>query len=366
MALLFVVALHLQSAVPWYWFSQPAGWMRPFRIPRGGGFGVDAFFVLSGFLITALLLSDEANNGRVRFAAFYRRRALRLLPALVTFALIYLVYEWATSLPRAHEPSSMLSVVFYYSNTWLHRVPMSPGLGHLWSLAVEEQFYVVWPLCLSLFLGLRRRLTPTVATLVSAIVFIAVRRAYMWDHGTTWLPLYTRLATRGDALLVGCLIAQLWVRRKLPRRGIQIAGWIGLCYFLYLVRVGASDSFLYRGGYTLIAVSIGFVLLAVLETRWVFNRFLTLSPLRAIGRVSYSTYIWHLPIFVAVQRYGGGWRPPVQAAVALGLVALATCGSWFLVERPFLKWKDRLEKRGRRERGSAHKSKPTKLRPIST
>ena len=365
-AVLLVVALHLPEAVTWYLFYAPAGWMRPFRIPRGGGFGVDAFFVLSGFLITAILLSDQARNGRVRFGAFYRRRALRLLPALVTFAAIYLVYEWSTSLPGAHEPSSILSVVFYYSNTWLHRVPTSPGLGHLWSLAVEEQFYLVWPLCLSLFLGLRRRVTPTVVVLVAAIALIALRRAYLWDHGTSWLPLYTKLATRGDALLVGCLIAQLWVRRKLPRRGVQLAGWVALGYFIYVVRVGLSDSFLYRGGYTLVAFAIGLILLAILESNWLVNRFLTLRPLRAIGRVSYGIYIWHFPIFVAVGRYGVTWRPLVQAAVALSLVALATCGSWFLVERPFLRWKDRLEKQNRPRRERADKSKPAKFLPIAT
>ncbi len=365
-AVLLVVALHLPLAVTWYLFYRPSGWMRPFRIPSGGGYGVDAFFVLSGFLITAILLSDQARNGRVRFAAFYRRRALRLLPALVTFAVIYVVYEWATSLPSAHEPSSMLSVVFYYSNTWLHRVPMSPGLGHLWSLAVEEQFYLVWPLCLSLFLGLRRRVTPTVIILVTAIALIAARRAYLWDHGTSWLPLYTRLATRGDAMLVGCLLAQLWVRRKLPKRGIQLAGWVALGYFLYIVRVGLSDSFLYRGGYTLVAFAIGLILLAILETNWMVNRLLTLRPLRAIGRVSYGIYIWHFPIFSAVGRYGYTWRPPVQAAVALALVALATCASWFLVERPFLRWKDRLEDQNHPRRQSTDKSKPARFLPIAT
>ena len=124
------------------------------RVTKGGGFGVDAFFVLSGFLITAILLRDQAKGGPVRFGAFYRRRALRLLPALFVFVGLYLYYAWITGLPGAHEPSSVLSIIFYYSNTYQHRVPMSPGLGHMWSLAVEEQFYLLWPLCLALFLGL--------------------------------------------------------------------------------------------------------------------------------------------------------------------------------------------------------------------
>jgi len=332
-AVLLVVVHHLKYPVPWLLSHES----------NGGGFGVDAFFVLSGFLITAILLRDQATGGRVRFLAFYRRRAMRLLPALIVFLVIYVFYEWVTSVPGAHEPSSMLSILFYYSNTWLHTVPMSPGLGHLWSLAVEEQFYLIWPLVLALFLGLRRRLAPTVIVLVAAIAFIAIRRREMWIHGTQWIWLYTRLATRADALLVGCLIAVLWVRNKLPKHGMQIAGWVALAYYAYIVRVGAGNNFMYRGGLTLIAVAIGFILIAVLETNWIVNRALRIRPLRAVGRVSYGLYIWHLAIFTAVARIDRSWPPLTQAVVCLGLTALATCGSWFLVERPFLRWKDRLE-----------------------
>ncbi len=130
------------------------------------------------------------------------------------------------------------------------------------------------------------------------------------------------------------------------------------------MRRGAGDPFLYRGGFTLIALTVGVILIAVLETDWVVNRFLRLRPLRAVGRVSYGLYIWHLAIFNAVTRYGRFWNPWWQTIVALGLTAVATCASWFLVERPFLRWKDRLEHayRERQERekpaerpGSAHR-----------
>ena len=204
---------------------------------------------------------------------------------------------------------------------------------------------MIWPACLALFFGLRRRTAPVVGILVATIAFVAIRRAVMWNHGTSWLVLYTRLGTRADALLVGCLLAELWVRRKLPKRGVQLAGWLALAYFLYIVRVGAGNPFLYRGGFTLIALSLGLILLAVLETDWVVNRVLRLRPLRAVGIVSYGLYIWHLPIFTALARYDRSWPPVMQISVALGLTALVTCGSWFLVERPFLRWKDRLEPR---------------------
>ncbi len=156
LAVLLIIVHHLPVAVP-YLFH---------RLTKGGGFGVDAFFVLSGFLITAILLREQNSGGRVRFGAFYRRRALRLLPALVVFLIFYVFYEAVTNLPKHHEPSSALSILFYYSNTWLHRTPQSPGLGQMWSLAVEEQFYFLWPLCFALFFGLRRRFSVTVALMV--------------------------------------------------------------------------------------------------------------------------------------------------------------------------------------------------------
>jgi len=124
---------------------------------------------------------------------------------------------------------------------------------------------------------------------------------------------------------------------------MQLAGWVGLVYYLYLIRVGVGNNFLYRGGFTLIAVAIGFVLIAILQTDWLVNRILCLRPMRLLGRVSYGLYIWHLAIFTAVLRYGRWWPPLLEGSVALSLAAVATCGSWFLVERPFLRWKDRME-----------------------
>ncbi len=334
LAVLLIVVHHLPVAVPWLFFHH--------RPTKGGGFGVDMFFVLSGFLITAILLRDQAHGGRVRFGAFYLRRAMRLLPALVFFLAVFLVYVWSTDLPGAHEPSSALSILFYYSNTGFRRLPMSPGLGNFWSLALEEQFYLLWPLCVALLVGARRRTGTVVVLLVGAIIAVAVHRAIMWDNGANWVRLYSRLDTRADALLVGCLLAHLWVRDKLPKRGIQTAGWIALVFFLYLVRVGASNDFLYRGGFTLIALSVGMIMLAVLESPWPVARVFRLWPLRALGRVSYGLYIWHLAVFTAVLRYGRWWAPVVQAIVALALAGVATAISWIFVEQPFLRWKDRM------------------------
>ena len=315
------------------------------RLVRGGEFGVDAFFVLSGFLITALMLRDQAIRGGVRIGAFYRRRAMRILPALIVFLAAYELYAVTTHLPtlHAHSHASTLSRalndIFY---PW-RLLASSTGTSHLWSLAVEEQFYLVWPLCVTLFLGIRRRTTTATFVLVAAIVAIAVHRAILWYHGVFWAVLYTRLDTRADALLVGCLLAHLWVRDKLPKRGLQVPAWLALAVYLYVVGVGASRAFLYWGGFTLVAIAIGVILAAVLESPWPVTRLLRLRALRAVGRVSYGLYIWHLAVFTAVGRYGKTWSPATQLAVALAVAAFATYASRIIIERPVLRWKDRLE-----------------------
>jgi hypothetical protein len=124
---------------------------------------------------------------------------------------------------------------------------------------------------------------------------------------------------------------------------LTILAWPALAFFLYGVEHGLPDSFLYRGGYTIVALAVALVLLAVLESSWKVNAFLRLRGLRVVGRISYALYIWHLLIFPAVGHYGGHWEPVVRLAVALALSAFAVTASWMFVEQPFLSWKAKLE-----------------------
>jgi peptidoglycan/LPS O-acetylase OafA/YrhL len=112
-------------------------------------------------------------------------------------------------------------------------------------------------------------------------------------------------------------------------------------FYLFCVVHGVSDGFLYMGGFTAVAIAVAVVILAVLESTWSGARFLRLRLLRTVSRVSYGVYIWHLAIFVAVARYTHHWAPAIRLLFALSLAALACSGSWVLVERPFLRWKDR-------------------------
>jgi peptidoglycan/LPS O-acetylase OafA/YrhL len=330
----------------------------PFIVPTGigghlidgyvdGGFlGVDMFFVLSGFLITALLLGEESRHGSIRLGSFYGRRALRLLPALYVLLVVHLIYAKVVGLPLDNELMTIRWALVYATN-WqvvFHFFTVAQGLGHLWSLAIEEQFYLVWPLLLILFLSLRRGAGTVTTFLVALIGLVALRRFLMIADGTSTLLIFTRTDTRVDSLLVGCLLASLWVRRRTPTRNLAPAAWVAAAAIAACVAFSRYDHhFLYQGGFTVFAVAAATLILAAIDGDWAGNRLLCTAPLRLLGRVSYGLYLWHLPIFYAVAREWPDWPPVARVVVALALTALFTAASWHFVERPALRLKRRLE-----------------------
>jgi len=315
----------------------------------GGFLGVDIFFVLSGFLITALLLREQLDHPRVRFGSFYARRALRLLPALFVLLAVHMVYvAIAEPYTLAREFANARAAVLYYANYYVvwHFFDAVGDLGHLWSLSVEEQFYLVWPAILILFLGIRRP-AGYVATLLGVMIaVVAIRRAVLWEGGTGWLPLFNRTDTRIDSLLVGALLASLWVRGRTPTKGLAPAAWIASGILLLCVEFARGDeAFVFLGGFTLVAVIVAVLILATIDSDWPGNRVLALAPLVAVGRVSYGLYLWHVPVFWAVSRWGSTWSDGARVVVALGATAVLTVLSWFLIERPALHWKRRFERK---------------------
>ena len=267
-----------------------------------GSLGVDVFFVLSGFLITALLLRDDG-EGHVRFWPFYRRRAMRLLPALYAVVFVYWFYAMVTDLATRNLEPVLVSILFYYRN-WLMQIDtvrddVVPGMGHMWSLAVEEQFYLVWPAVTALFLGFRRRLSVIVTVLVVGILVVDVHRALLWEHGANFLRLGVRTDARADSILIGALIAHLWVRYKTPVRHTAIPACVATVVFAICLFHVSGMSFYLDGGLTLVAACVGVVMLALLADNWFAWPF-KLGWLRAIGRVSYGLYLWHFPIFYVV------------------------------------------------------------------
>jgi peptidoglycan/LPS O-acetylase OafA/YrhL len=325
---------------------------------RGGLLGVDTFFVLSGFLITALLLTEHGRNGRIDLPAFWVRRARRLLPALLTVLVAtvltgrFLLDNDDLGLLR----TDALAALAYVANwrmiirgTGYVAATAAPSpLQHTWSLGIEEQFYLLWPLALTGLLAWRPDRCArwalmaccTAGTLTSAVLcarFYApdsISRAY---YGTD---------TRAQALLIGAgLAALLWpavtdpVRRHRAGSRFTATGLLGAAGVgttLWLWHVASDDaSWLYRGGLTIAALATAAVVaLVVLHPRSGIARFLASAPLAGAGRISYGIYLWHWPLFSYVTAEATGLSRWLLLTVRLAGTLLLAMLSYHLIEQP--------------------------------
>ncbi len=324
------------------------------RWAQGGLLGVGVFFTLSGYLITDLLLSQWETTGRMRLADFWRRRARRLLPAL--FVMLTVVAAWVTLLDRQQLPAirgAVAASAAYVGNWWLiaqhssyfaQFAPPMP-LDHLWSLAVEEQFYLVWPWLLWLGLHWVRGRPWGFTRLAVATLLLAVASAVAMDllyrPGYDPTRIYYGTDTRAFAVLLGAALAIVWPSRLLGSEVTASARWIldgigaaGLAVIIVLiVRTSEYSPFLYRGGMVLLSVGTALVVGAAASPVSRLGLMLGWRPLRWIGVRSYGIYLWHYPIIVLTTPRGGRDSPVramAQLAAAIGVAAL----SWRFVEEP--------------------------------
>jgi len=343
------------------------GWL------QGGFFSLDIFYVLSGYLITGLLLGEYRRRGSIKLSAFWLRRARRLLPALV------IVLVAVTALVRFAQPAglypdfrlSSLSALFYFSNWWqiasssnyfFVTGPVYP-LTHTWSLAVEEQFYLVWPLVVLAVLHLAGTFSRAVRFMAVVSVFgavaSAIEMASLYSPTANTTRLYFGTDTHAQSILVGsslaCILTIIQMRRG--REGmapaatspilrtvltvVGLAGFAGtLTLTVLLVGTSAID---YRGGFFLSALSAAAIVLgAVCVPGGVIARVLSLRIIMWVGTVSYGAYLWHYPVFVYLDAgrvgFGGIGLLLLRSGVTFALAAT----SFYLVERPVMEgtfWK---------------------------
>lgn len=311
----------------------------------GGFLGVDVFFVLSGYLITTLLVDEHDLRAEVSLGRFYARRGLRLLPALVPLFLVVGVLWVLRPYPSALGPVGSGVAVLAYVGNWIVAASHD-GLGylsHTWSLAIEEQFYLLWPLA---FLWATRR-APAARIgpwLVGLAALIGIVRFAGWlTLGTTALLYVT--PTRADGLVLGCGLAL--TLRALPQLGAwrfarhRAVGWIALATLVALFVVTAeSEAFAYLGGVSAAVIAAGALIVNLeLTPLSALGRVLAVQPLPAIGRISYGLYLFHYPI--ALYLYRPTDRTPATFGLELGLTFAIATASYLLIERPALRLKTR-------------------------
>ena len=335
-ALAVAMVIFDHAAVPWL---------------RGGFVGVDVFFVVSGFLISALLLHEVTATGRVRIGHFYARRARRILPA----ATVVLV---ATSVFAALELSTTKVVeivqdvrwaAFFAANVHFARLgtdyfeqdrAVSP-VQHFWSLAVEEQFYLVWPVLLLVvaLVGAARGMLRVVTVLLCGTWLLSLIWSVVLTPRSPTAS-YFSSATRAWELATGALLALAGhLLPRIPRLVRHVLSALGLVG-LVVAAVSYDSSTPFPGWRALLPVLGAAALLAAGAAGEVgAGRLLTLSPLRYVGDISYSLYLWHWPVLVLGAKYVGDSRSTMETVVMLSVVlALSVC-SYHLVENPVRRWR---------------------------
>jgi peptidoglycan/LPS O-acetylase OafA/YrhL len=320
------------------------------RVLPGGFLGVDVFFTLSGFLITAILLAEFCRRGSIDIRRFYLRRARRLLPALFLMLSVVTVAAWLVDDGQLAQLRGDVLAALSYSTNWTQIVWARSYFGqldtpsllqHLWSLAVEEQFYLLWPVLLvaAVAFGRRRSLLRLPLGLAGGSLVVM---AVLYHPGADPARVYYGTDTHVAPMLIGAALAVLVAstdssRRLRPRRalvdmmalgGLVTLGWA-------CVHVGYYSGGLYRGGYLLIGLASAGVIWAASRRDTVFGALLGTAPLVWLGQRSYAIYLWHWPILVLAQaKLHHPVHGPAQIGVALAVTVAISDLSFRLVERP--------------------------------
>ena len=336
-AVLLVVGLHYGEI----WAKQRSGGLLP-----GGYVGVDIFFVLSGFLITTLLVGESAKTGEVRFRHFYARRALRLLPALYALLVAHYFYTLWVGGSLDDERTAIVSVVLYVANfaqVYGLKSMINSGIGLTWSLAIEEQFYVLWPALLVFGVLRFARTRATILCVIGGGALLsAIVRFVVWNFGAHYPAAYMRPDCRADGLLLGALCAFLWRWDLVPTKWLVRAAAVGAVFLAYVAVFVKAGEFMFDVGFALASLAAAALVLAVANGGRGFAPVMAWAPLRVIGRVSYGVYLWHgLCLRVALrQLHTTNKLELLLVSVALTSVVVAT--SWFVIEQPFLRLKRRV------------------------
>ena len=335
-SILLVVVSHVANGSDWP--------NNAFRTVLGnGGLGVNVFFVISGFLITTLLLREFSLTGGINLRQFYIRRAFRILPPYYVYlaAIAWLGAAGIFSLP----PHALTRATFFLWDYW--PAPDAWYLEHMWSLAVEEQFYLVWPLLLVWALH-RKRPRLAVGIALAVILLSPIIRVGTYYLAPEFLRthLHFMFHTRADSLMVGALCALTQNSRYFEQAYQSVAryAWVAALFALVgspLLTRAYGGAYVYLIGYTVEGASIALTMVWLIRNpESILGRILNSRAAVQIGVMSYSIYIWQT-IFL----YPGKLSFPGALPFSLLLIAICASFSYYMVERPSLHLRDRLTKR---------------------
>jgi peptidoglycan/LPS O-acetylase OafA/YrhL len=320
-------------------FMPPTGVQVLDRLVEVGGFGVSIFFVLSGFIITHLLIREESSKGRVSIPLFYARRALRILPPLLAFLCFLAI---GTLLGVFQVPVIDFWAGLFFVRNYFGTAPES---GHLWTLAIEEQFYLIWPLVFVFFSYPNTRIT-----IISAIVFLSpFWRQFCYylaggaENVNSW-----RTDLRLEPIAIGTFLAILLsmpkVREILQKSYLRSTLASAFCIFTLFLTVYTNALDIpviraFRGTLSFLAVA-GLINCCIHSPFSIFTRLLELKPVVWVGTLSYSLYLWQQPFASQIGKMAPAWfrQAPINLVFAFGL-AIA---SYYLLERPLMSLRKKL------------------------
>jgi peptidoglycan/LPS O-acetylase OafA/YrhL len=317
----------------------------------GGFIGVDIFFVLSGFLITTLLIQEFDNTGAISFKNFYIRRLLRLAPALLLLLTVYCLFS-ALLLSKKDALRNIVDalIALFYLSNWARAfaIHVPDFLGHTWSLSIEEQFYIVWPITLLALLKATTARWYVFLCIVSIAVASCALRIYLAMHDVYLQRLYNGLDTRADTLMTGCALAAFLSNehvmefcKKHLSRWLEIIAplaALGLAGFAHWSKWYEVD--IYVWGFVAVEILVAIIILDIIVNKYSFlGAVLSTACLVRVGSISYGLYLWHFPIYKTM--FSLGCNQLLITSLGTVVTFIVAAGSYYFLERPMLKLKGR-------------------------
>ncbi len=328
-----------------------------FETLPGTWVALQVFFVLSGFLITAMLAGEGKRNGRISLGAFYARRGVRLLPPLLLTVALLAIYAHFVNVSDAAQRlwGDSFAALFYYADyrQALGHAPFFGYLAQTWSLSVEEQFYILWSIAMVAAVAAHKRRLAYAFAIVGMVASTADRLFLVYHahhyNNVVFNRVYYAFDSRADALFLGCLLGLLaadgylhgWARwaRGLITVAAAVAA-VFLCWILLYAPLNTENLLVWWLPTTTVASAVIITYFVICPSS-LGSKFVGLGFLVFIGDLSYTVYLIHFPIYLAIQQQQTGWAFWPNELVRLAIIFAIAIASWFLIERPLMRWRQR-------------------------